>query len=337
MSPSFSTVLRDSLWPRLSSRKRLRILRTDLAPIAWDLLELYHDVIDFDSKLDEVPEYDVVLSLKNIPSVPQLDLSRLILFQTEPPLASKVRFAYDKSSSFYAFFCFNPYLSNHIALTRDACSYPYRPSQALFQFVGSPPQQQLDFSIYYAGKKGKSINKVLDSHGSSNIYPVRDSFVAKLIQLGIANVYGKGWDVVSSDIQATQQYHQRGFRFQKQTEISEVNPRYVLALENSILESYISEKIHDGFASDRVTLYLGAPNIESFVPSTAFVSLLPFYDQENKIIDVDKLICHLNSIDDSTYISIQESARAFRSVSLARSKYAMIDTTYRLINALESF
>ena len=46
-----------------------------------------------------------------------------------------------------------------------------------------------------------------------------------------------------------------------------------LAAENSIEKDYVTEKVYNGLVSGAVTLYLGAPNVEEFVPSHSIIRI----------------------------------------------------------------
>ena len=48
--------------------------------------------------------------------------------------------------------------------------------------------------------------------------------------------------------------------------------RVYLAFENSKEEGYVTEKVADGLMSGGVTIYLGAPDIDSYVPDTAIIN-----------------------------------------------------------------
>eukprot|EP01119_Soliformovum_irregulare_P020012 TRINITY_DN6433_c0_g1_i1.p1 TRINITY_DN6433_c0_g1~~TRINITY_DN6433_c0_g1_i1.p1 ORF type:complete len:180 (-),score=40.10 TRINITY_DN6433_c0_g1_i1:19-558(-) len=43
--------------------------------------------------------------------------------------------------------------------------------------------------------------------------------------------------------------------------------KFALAFENSIDESYVSEKMYQGLLSGTIPVYLGAPNVEKFLPT----------------------------------------------------------------------
>ena len=46
-----------------------------------------------------------------------------------------------------------------------------------------------------------------------------------------------------------------------------------LAAENSIEKDYVTEKVYNGLVNGAVTLYLGAPNVEEFVPSHSIIPI----------------------------------------------------------------
>ena len=43
--------------------------------------------------------------------------------------------------------------------------------------------------------------------------------------------------------------------------------RYCIAMENSIAKDYVTEKVYDAFAAGCVPIYVGAPNIQEFIPT----------------------------------------------------------------------
>lgn len=60
--------------------------------------------------------------------------------------------------------------------------------------------------------------------------------------------------------------------------------RYVLALDNSHEEDYVTEKIYHAFIAGAVPIYLGAPNIADFVPTPlSFVPLTQWFRDEKTI------------------------------------------------------
>ena len=43
--------------------------------------------------------------------------------------------------------------------------------------------------------------------------------------------------------------------------------KYCIAIENSRAKDYVTEKVYDAFAAGCLPIYLGAPNIQEFIPS----------------------------------------------------------------------
>ena len=53
--------------------------------------------------------------------------------------------------------------------------------------------------------------------------------------------------------------------------------KFFLSLENTILDDYVTEKFYEGFLTDAVMVYLGAPNAERYAPAPhSFVNALDF-------------------------------------------------------------
>ncbi len=56
--------------------------------------------------------------------------------------------------------------------------------------------------------------------------------------------------------------------------------RFALAIENVVYPGYVTEKIYDVFRSGAVPVYMGAPDIEDFVPADCFVDYRHFASPE---------------------------------------------------------
>ena len=53
--------------------------------------------------------------------------------------------------------------------------------------------------------------------------------------------------------------------------------KFFISLENTILDDYVTEKFYEGFLTDAVMVYLGAPNAERYAPAPgSFVNALDF-------------------------------------------------------------
>ena len=56
---------------------------------------------------------------------------------------------------------------------------------------------------------------------------------------------------------------------------------FCLALENSVEPDYVTEKIYDAFEAGTVPIYLGAPNVDEFVPANSYIDASAFPDTKD--------------------------------------------------------
>lgn len=95
---------------------------------------------------------------------------------------------------------------------------------------------------------------------------------------GTFDLYGKGWEGFKnakgcvSDKQETL----KGYRFN-------------FCFENAAVPGYITEKIFDSFASGAVPIYLGAPNIEEYIPKECFIDYRQFNDFEEMLVFIQNM------------------------------------------------
>lgn len=149
-----------------------------------------------------------------------------------------------------------------------------------------------------------------------------------LPEVGVAlHLLGRGWARETMKGAAN-------WRAQKQIDIEESGADFVFCPENSRLPGYISEKLHDGMASDRVALYLGEPEIERHVPPGCYVNLNRLLDPRTKRFDVRALADLITTMDQATYDEILRSARAFRRTLAGRFEAAQDRMTDLLIERM---
>lgn len=70
--------------------------------------------------------------------------------------------------------------------------------------------------------------------------------------------------------------------------------KFNICFENCIADGYISEKIIDCFKAHTVPIYLGAPNIEKYIPENCFIDFRKFKDYTS-------LLNFLTNMDEKTY------------------------------------
>ena len=231
-----------------------------------------------------------------------------VIIQVEPPLADHRIMLYNSMDDFLAVFTFNPSSAarNQHPIATNYGVYPYYPRPELRRVVSAGLR---DRRVYYAGSRNSFIGTP-DKCDSVNLYPVRAAIVEALQASDLpTTVYGSGWGAATGPAWTGG----KGGDWQKtkQEEIAECKADFVLCLENSYFSNYISEKIHDGFASDRVVLYLGAPNISRYVPPGCFIDLQQFFDASTKKFNHVILRRALTEMTEKFYNEIRWRAREF--------------------------
>ena len=82
------------------------------------------------------------------------------------------------------------------------------------------------------------------------------------------------------------------------------NYKFHFVIENASLNGWITEKIFHAYLAGTVPIYLGAPDINDFVPSNSYINYMDFKD-------LDDLYKFLKNIDNLSYESYLESARNY--------------------------
>jgi hypothetical protein len=102
------------------------------------------------------------------------------------------------------------------------------------------------------------------------------------------NLFGIGWESGARDLpRAVVESCYRGPIRDKATALR--RHRYALCFENTIFPGYITEKIFDCFSAGTIPIYLGAPDIERYVPATCFVDMRKFQsfsDLEDHVVNL---------------------------------------------------
>lgn len=82
------------------------------------------------------------------------------------------------------------------------------------------------------------------------------------------------------------------------------NYRFALCFENASFPGYITEKIFDAFFAGCIPVYLGAPDVERYIPRDAFVDVREFRTHE-------ELEHHLRGVGEAEARHHLEAARTF--------------------------
>lgn len=163
----------------------------------------------------------------------------------------------------------------------------------------------------------KKIAQLVFGTLSKNSFPVKDlqlqdmrlEYISFFMSHGLLDLYGKGWDSLRN----------LPPRWQKKLAIllegNSVNPcenkletiknyKYGLCIENAKLPGYVTEKIIDCLVSKVIPVYMGAPDIEKYIPKTCFINI-------NDFNTPDDLLNYLKSISYSDARLMIDSGQEF--------------------------
>lgn len=131
------------------------------------------------------------------------------------------------------------------------------------------------------------------------IYPFRKKVIHFLSRKDDFDLYGKGWGAETSP------YIKKVYRGEvtdKEKKLREY--KFVLCLENAIFPGNITEKIFDCFFALSVPVYLGAPDIDEYIPRNTFINIKDFKN-------LDELVKFIDSIDETAYNTYVENIKTF--------------------------
>jgi len=255
-------------------------------------------------------------------------MNKTIYIAVEPPLADHRVWCYRNFDKFHTVVCHWADIKkdNQIPFTPDDCPqyYPTRPDP--FPFITRKDTTIMSRGVFYAGMIG-FYDKIPDSCGGINITYLRrliGEYLEKRFPESI--MIGRGWHGQITKVP--------NWREDKQKKIIESKCDFVLALENTIYPNYLYEKIWDGFATDRVTLYLGDSRIEHHIPTNCFIDLRKWFNPKTKEFDLNGLGNYLKNITQEEYDEIIKNARKFRETSHGKYEYYRDLLTNKIIDII---
>lgn len=142
-------------------------------------------------------------------------------------------------------------------------------------------------------------------------YSLRIKMVAELASQDSVDLYGRGWDKWFSRNSAWIPYWKnkallmRAYRGACDSKIDILSQyKYSLCLENMPMNGYITEKIFDCFYAGSVPIYLGAIDVNEYIPHDCYIDLRGYEDTKD-------LLKYLNSISFESWKKMRDCGRDF--------------------------
>lgn len=253
---------------------------------------------------------------------------KTIYLAIEPPRSEHRIWCYNNFDKFKLVVCHDPDKTkdNQMPFTPDD-SCQYYPTRAdAYPFMTREDTTLKNRGVFYAGMIN-IYDSTPDACGGINITPLRvilgEFFQKEEPFKKDSKIIGIGWN--------GQTTKEDMWRAGKHEQIMESKCDFVLALENTIYPNYLYEKIWDGFATDRVTMYLGDSRIEKHIPLNCFIDLRPFMDLEKKQFNLQGLSDLLKNMTQEEYDEILNNARVFRETAVGNFRKYMDGLTNKLI------
>jgi len=155
----------------------------------------------------------------------------------------------------------------------------------------------------------------------NELYSERIRALVALQDLGSVDLYGYGWDIslyqILRNMPRSQKFPYTYWKNRKTLRAIYKGPvkskhetlslyRFALCFENMIMPGYVTEKIFDCFFVGTVPVYLGAPDIEKYVPKDCFIDMRDFSSYR-------ELYAYLKSLSNEDISSFREAAREYLS------------------------
>lgn len=121
------------------------------------------------------------------------------------------------------------------------------------------------------------------------------------------DVYGRGYNEINDKSKGLSPY------------------KYSIAIENSVIPDYFTEKIWDCYLTNTLPFYYGCPNIEDYFPAKAFIKIdINDFKRSIEIIEM--------AIENDAYSNAVSALREARSMVL--SHYSIVPFIRKIINNL---
>jgi len=284
--------------------------------------------------VNSTKEADVVLCQSTLASDFDGDFSKVIYVAVEPPLSQHRQYCYSNFNNFPLVVTHNPnpQKKNQIPFTEtdEPQYYPTFADPSSVPVYTREDTTIKNRGVFYAGMIGPYEGIDCRPYGGVNLTRLRRELGVFLAnKFPSSKIIGIGWGEQTSKVD--------NWRVDKSNQIRDSGCDFVLALENTMFPNYLYEKIWDGFASDRVVLYLGDPNIEKHIPLDCFIDLRPYFNKDTGEFKFEDLRSRLLDVKQEEYDRILQNARKFRETAKRRHSELQEKLTRRIVQWIKDY
>lgn len=258
------------------------------------------DLVTQDQSNDKVCKFNIYLDTHFLPKSPE-DLNYLIIL--EPPSVLPSNFIIENHLMFKKIFTWDDSIVDNLKYFKFNFSFYLKP---------------LNLSLSDKKKKFVMIAKNKFSHHTNELYTKRVGIINwfKINQPELFDLYGVGWDQFifkKYPLTFLNRFPLIGKQINLMLGIKypffieglkskfDVLSKYVFCFcyENiGEIDGYITEKIIDCFNSGTIPIYLGARNINQFIPSNTFIDVRDFKSLDEMMV----FLFNLNEIQINDYL-----------------------------------
>jgi hypothetical protein len=110
-----------------------------------------------------------------------------------------------------------------------------------------------------------------------DFYRVRLDLIKDLGRSGDFSLFGVGWDRTHGDAHGHDDLVRTCYKGRVDDKYETLRHfRFAMCLENTAFPGYITEKVFDAMFAGCIPIYLGAPDVEHYIPNEAFIDLRMF-------------------------------------------------------------
>lgn len=275
---------------------------------------------------------DFYICLNSIPT--GLPHEKIVLIQKESPLTQHRIWTYENFDKFHTVIVHNPQGKNQFPFTDNPIVFPWNPRLEDWKEQNTKLRNRI---IFYAGKKSDIYAKRPFRFGVHTLYDVRDKLVKSLAGNPKFVCVGRGWDNCIEGQSTRAIYDEKkDWLKAKLEDIKILKADFIICMDNCIQKGLIGDKIHSGFNSDKLVLYLGEPEIEKYVPSNCFIDLRKVFDSCTKQLYTEAILDFAQKITQEEYDNYIKNAREWRKTLAGKFQKEKIKFTEFLIGRLKN-